>query len=255
MLELGEHLLDRVGIAKREKPQFGAFVFDHLAHGVAFMAIRVVHDDDVSGLKRWSQSLLDLRQECFAVDRAGDDARRNYPVLTQASDQGRGVPMPEGGLAGQPLPFGAQPRTGATLVLIQVSKMSKSSRSRSPSTRLRCRTGTGAPAMILGGWRRAEHQENLVGRRIPGQKPTAALKKLGLGPYLETVNKSKDINWFTVIYRRWVVERTSAWMSRCRRLAKNYGRSLDSSSAWRSWPRAASCCAESEGMQHAVNKQ
>ncbi len=37
---------------------------------------------------------------------------------------------------------------------------------------------------------------------------------------------------FTVPYRRWVVERTFAWMSRCRRLAKDSGRSLADSVAW-----------------------
>ncbi|MXX88283.1 MAG: transposase [Boseongicola sp. SB0677_bin_26] len=34
------------------------------------------------------------------------------------------------------------------------------------------------------------------------------------------------------LYRRWVVERTFAWMSRCRRLAKDFERTLASSVAW-----------------------
>ena len=37
---------------------------------------------------------------------------------------------------------------------------------------------------------------------------------------------------FTVLYRRWVVERTFAWMGRCRRLAKDVERTLASSLAW-----------------------
>ena len=43
---------------------------------------------------------------------------------------------------------------------------------------------------------------------------------------------------FTVPSRRWVVERTFAWMSRCRRLARDSGRSLESSVAW---ARLAAC--------------
>ena len=65
VLELGEHLLDRVGVgtARREELQFGADVFDRLSHGVAFVAARVVHDDDVSGPERGSRILLDIGQE------------------------------------------------------------------------------------------------------------------------------------------------------------------------------------------------
>ena len=75
-------------------------------------------------------------------------------------------------------------------------------------------------------------QENLGGRRIRGEKLASALTKLGLGIDLEIVKKPKNIKGFTVLYRRWVVERTFAWMSRCRRLAKDYERSLESSLAW-----------------------
>ena len=60
----------------------------------------------------------------------------------------------------------------------------------------------------------------------------SALKKLGIGSDLEIIKKPKDVKGFTVLYRRWVVERTFAWMSRCRRLAKDYERSLESSLAW-----------------------
>ena len=33
-------------------------------------------------------------------------------------------------------------------------------------------------------------------------------------------------------YRRWVVERTFAWMGRCRRLSKDYERLSENSLAW-----------------------
>ena len=65
-----------------------------------------------------------------------------------------------------------------------------------------------------------------------GQKLAAALKDLGIGPDLENVKKAKDVKGSAVLYRRRVVERTFASMSRCRRLAKDYERSLESSLAW-----------------------
>lgn len=37
---------------------------------------------------------------------------------------------------------------------------------------------------------------------------------------------------FEVLPRRWVVERTFAWLGRCRRLAKDWETSIASSTAW-----------------------
>ena len=65
-----------------------------------------------------------------------------------------------------------------------------------------------------------------------GPKLAAKLAELGLEGLLEIVKKPKDVKGFTVLYRRWVVERTFAWMSRCRRLAKDLERTLESSLAW-----------------------
>jgi transposase len=43
-------------------------------------------------------------------------------------------------------------------------------------------------------------------------------------PQLETeiVKRSDRTNGFVVLPRRWVVERTFAWLNRCRRLAKDW---------------------------------
>ena len=91
----------------------------------------------------------------------------------------------------------------------------------------------GAPAVILGVLEKAPHIKKIwADGGYQGKKLASALKDLGIGSDLEIVKKPKNVNGFTVLYRRWVVERTFAWMSRCRRLAKDYERSLESSLAW-----------------------
>ncbi len=62
-----------------------------------------------------------------------------------------------------------------------------------------------------------------------GPKPASALVDPGLGSLIEIMRKPEKQKGFTVLHRRWAVERTFAWMSRCRRLAKDYERSLASS--------------------------
>ena len=53
------------------------------------------------------------------------------------------------------------------------------------------------------------------------------------GGWLLTVVKRKpDSHQFEVLSRRWVVERTLAWLSRCRRLSKDYEERTESSEAW-----------------------
>ena len=54
-----------------------------------------------------------------------------------------------------------------------------------------------------------------------------------LGGWLLTiVRRSQDSRSFVVLPRRWVVERTLAWLGRCRRLSKDYEELTESSEAW-----------------------
>lgn len=48
---------------------------------------------------------------------------------------------------------------------------------------------------------------------------------------IEIVKRS-DARRFVVLPRRWIVERTIAWLNRCRRLAKDWEASIASSEAW-----------------------
>ena len=41
---------------------------------------------------------------------------------------------------------------------------------------------------------------------------------------LQIVARNADVKGFQVLPRRWVVERTFAWLGRCRRLARDYER-------------------------------
>jgi transposase len=49
-----------------------------------------------------------------------------------------------------------------------------------------------------------------------------ALAKILPGLKTEIVKRSDRIKGFVVLPRRWVVERTIAWLNRCRRLAKDW---------------------------------
>jgi len=91
----------------------------------------------------------------------------------------------------------------------------------------------GAPEVILAMLAKAPEVQKLwADRGCTGLKLRAALPECGRGPLIEIVHKPKAIKGVTVLYRRWVVERTFAWMARCRWLAKDVERAVASSLAW-----------------------
>jgi putative transposase len=49
---------------------------------------------------------------------------------------------------------------------------------------------------------------------------------------LEIVKRPKEKRGWVTLAKRWIVERTFAWLSRCRRLSKDYERSLLVSETW-----------------------
>jgi transposase len=64
-----------------------------------------------------------------------------------------------------------------------------------------------------------------------GDKLKDALAKIGKGT-LEIIKQSDTAKGFELLPRRWVVERTFAWLNRNRRLAKDFEHMNGSSTAW-----------------------
>jgi transposase len=64
-----------------------------------------------------------------------------------------------------------------------------------------------------------------------GDKLKGALKKLGEWT-IEIVKRSDAAKGFVLLPRRWVVERTLAWLNRNRRLAKDFEATIESAVTW-----------------------
>ena len=64
-----------------------------------------------------------------------------------------------------------------------------------------------------------------------GPKLREALKQIGHWT-VQIVKRSDSAEGFEVLPRRWVVERTLAWLGRCRRLSKDWEKSMASAEAW-----------------------
>ena len=64
-----------------------------------------------------------------------------------------------------------------------------------------------------------------------GDKLRNALAALGRWT-LQIIKRSDTAQGFEVLPRRWVVERTFAWLGRCRRLAKDFEATIESATAW-----------------------
>jgi len=64
-----------------------------------------------------------------------------------------------------------------------------------------------------------------------GDKLRDAMAPLGLWTF-EIIKRSDKAVGFELLPRRWVVERTFAWLGRCRRLAKDFEATIQSAVAW-----------------------
>jgi transposase len=64
-----------------------------------------------------------------------------------------------------------------------------------------------------------------------GPKLRRALADIGRWT-IEIVKRSDTAQGFEVLPRRWVVERSFAWLGKCRRLAKDWEKTIESAEAW-----------------------
>ncbi len=122
-------------------PKPGASGADHLPDGGRLVGAKIVHDDDVAGLEHWHELLLDIGPEALAVDRSIEDARSSRRSSRRAPRKVSVRQWPCGAKPRRRLPHGPQPRSGAMLVLIQVSSMNTSRSGSRPACqeRQRCR--------------------------------------------------------------------------------------------------------------------
>ena len=67
------------------------------------------------------------------------------------------------------------------------------------------------------------------------------------------VKRSDRVKGFVVQPRRWVVERTIAWLNRCRRLAKDSGRTSTATRSPSSGSRPFDSCSENSVILHKVS--
>jgi transposase len=72
----------------------------------------------------------------------------------------------------------------------------------------------------------AEQHEVCAGDKLKGM-----LEKLGTWT-IEVVKRSDVAKGFVLLPRRWVVERTLAWLNRNRRLAKDFEATIESAVTW-----------------------
>lgn len=64
-----------------------------------------------------------------------------------------------------------------------------------------------------------------------GAKLETALSKIGRWT-LEIIRRPNDATGFNILPRRWVVERTFAWLTRNRRLTKGFEALIETATAW-----------------------
>jgi len=64
-----------------------------------------------------------------------------------------------------------------------------------------------------------------------GEKLRSRLTRIGSWT-VQIVKRSDQAQGFKLLPRRWVVERTFAWLGRCRRLAKDVEKTIESAEAW-----------------------
>ena len=109
--EFGEDLFDWIEIRTvwRQKEELCPSLADGLAHGLTFVAAKIVEDDDIAWLQGGHQELLDIGTEATAIDGTIHDAGGGDFVGPQGGQKGQSLPMSMRHLGVQPLTARATP--------------------------------------------------------------------------------------------------------------------------------------------------
>ncbi|OPY95441.1 hypothetical protein A5906_08370 [Bradyrhizobium sacchari] len=167
VFEPGKSLLDRIEVETigRQAEQLCASGGANGApDGLSFVTAGVADDDNVAGLERWHQHLLDLGQEAFAVDRSVDHALSVDPVVAQRSKEGQRPPAAMWSLR-RAARYPSAARVQVMFVLAQVSSIKTWGGS---SVSLRWRLPCSVDKLPQGGLTLAKAGEGM-GRRTPAQ--------------------------------------------------------------------------------------
>jgi putative transposase len=89
----------------------------------------------------------------------------------------------------------------------------------------------GAHFVIHGIRERFKRLRRIYGDSAYGRKGLPKWSRETCGVTIQTVNRSAGAKGFEVLPKRWVVERTIAWLNRYRRLAKDYERDPETAEA------------------------
>lgn len=88
---------------------------------------------------------------------------------------------------------------------------------------------SGACLVLYAVWEKLKRLRVIFADSAYGRKGLPDFVRSTLGFTIELVQKAKDAVGFEVIAKRWIVERTFAWLGRCRRHSKDYERNPQTS--------------------------
>ncbi len=66
---------------------------DHVANELSFVAVEIVHDDNVTGSERGIQDFLNISFEAVAIDRATEGEGSRHAVKPEGGYEGYGFPV------------------------------------------------------------------------------------------------------------------------------------------------------------------
>lgn len=88
---------------------------------------------------------------------------------------------------------------------------------------------SGACLVLYALWEKLKRIRVIFADTAYGRKGLPEFVRSTLGFTIELVRKARGVVGFEVIRQRWIVERTFAWINRCRRHSKDYERNPDTS--------------------------